>query len=110
MRLGELEQILLFALVRLDGEAHGVAVALEIEERTGRRISPGTLYTAFERLEQKGYVESWLGDSMPERGGRRRRCYRLLPAGAAELRSAYATLRSLASRMDRRLDALAEGK
>lgn len=107
MALGELEQVLLFALVRLEGEAHGPAVAEEVEAQTGRRITPGALYTAFERLETKGYVASWLGDSTPERGGRRRRCYRLLPAGAAELRSAYASLQRLAAGTQARLDALA---
>jgi len=108
MALGELEQVLLFALVRRAGEAHSVAIAEEIESRTGRRISAGALYTAFERLEQKGYVESWLGESTPERGGRRRRCYRLLPAGASELRTAYASLQRLASGMRSRLDAMAD--
>jgi DNA-binding PadR family transcriptional regulator len=107
MALGEMEQVLLFALLRLKGEAHGAGIAQEIEEQTGRRISAGALYTSFERLEQKGYVESWLGESTPERGGRRRRLYRLLPAGATELRAAYASLRSLASGMESRLDALA---
>ena len=107
MALGELEQVLLFALVRLTGEAHSVAIAAEIEARTGRRISPGAMYTSFERLAQKGYVQSWLGESAPERGGRRRRCYRLMPAGAAELRSAYASLQNLATGMRRRLEDLA---
>jgi DNA-binding PadR family transcriptional regulator len=107
MALGEMEQVLLFALVRLKGEAHGAAIAEEIEEQTGRRISAGALYTSFERLEQKGYVASWLGDSTPERGGRRRRCYRVMPAGAAELKAAYASLQRLASGMENRLDALA---
>jgi PadR family transcriptional regulator PadR len=106
--LGEFEQVLLFALVRLRGEAHGVDVAEEIETRVGRRVSPGALYTALERLERKGFVESWLGDSTPERGGRRRRCYRVRPAGARALRESYATLQRMASGTTRRLDDLAE--
>ena len=107
MALGEFEQVVLFALVRLDGEAHGAALVQEIEQRTGRQVSPGALYTALERLERKGYVSAWIGDSTPERGGRRRKCYRLQREGAAELRASYAALRRLASGMGARLDELA---
>ena len=107
MALGEFEQVVLFALVRLKGEAHGAAIARQIEERTGRQVSPGALYTALERLERKGYVAGWIGDSTPERGGRRRRCYRLEPAGAAALRASYSALQRLAAGMGGRLDELA---
>lgn len=107
MALGEFEQVVLFALVRLHGEAHGAALVKEIEQRTGRQVFPGALYTALERLERKGYVAGWIGDSTPERGGRRRKCYRLQPAGAVELRASYAALRRLATGMGLRLDELA---
>lgn len=107
MALGEFEQVLLFALLRLDGEAHGAALAVEIEERTGREVSPGAVYTVLDRLERKGYVTAWIGESTPQRGGRRRKVYRLEPAGAAELRSAYRALQRLASGVGARLDALA---
>jgi DNA-binding PadR family transcriptional regulator len=107
MPLGELEQTLLFALVRLDGEAHGAALAEEIEARTGRIVSPGALYTVLDRMEAKGLVRSWIGDSTPERGGRRRKVYRMLPQGARELRDSYDGLRRLATGTLSRLDALA---
>jgi DNA-binding PadR family transcriptional regulator len=107
MPLGEFEQILLFALVRLEGQAHGAAIAEEIEVRAHRATSPGAVYTALDRLEAKGYVESWIGESSPERGGRRRKEYRLLPEGARELRSSYEELRRMASGALPRLDALA---
>jgi len=107
MPLGEFEQTVLFALVRLDGESDGVAIVREIEVRTGRQVAPGALYTALDRLEKKGAVTSWIGDTVPERGGRRRKCYRLEPAGAAELRASYESLRRLASGMGRRLDEIA---
>ncbi len=109
MALGELEQVVLLALLRLDGEAHGAAIATEIEERVGRSVAPGALYTVLERLQGKGYVEAWIGDSTPERGGRRRKVYRLLPEGARELRAWYAGIRDLADGVGGRLDALAEG-
>jgi DNA-binding PadR family transcriptional regulator len=107
MALGEFEQLLLFALVRLEGEAHGAAIAEEIEARAGRLTSPGAVYTALDRLEAKGLVESWIGESSPERGGRRRKEYRLLPEGARELRSSFAELRRMAAGVLPRLDALA---
>lgn len=106
--LGDLEQVLLLALVRLDGEGHGPAILEAIEECTDRNVSPGALYTVLNRLEGKGYVESWIGDSTPARGGRRRKVYRLLPAGARELRRWYAGIRGLASGVLDRLDVLAE--
>lgn len=108
MALGEFEQALLFALVRLDGEGHGVAIADEIARRTGRQPSPGAVYTALDRLAGKGLVDAWIGDSSPDRGGRRRKVYRMRVEGARELRASYEALRSLASGMRGRLDALAE--
>ena len=107
MLLGEFEQVILFALVRLEGEAHGAAIAVEIEERTGRSVSPGALYTVLDRLEAKGFVESWIGDSTPERGGRRRKVYRMMPEGARALREWYRGIREIASGSLSRLDELA---
>ena len=59
-------------------------------------------------LAHKGFVESWIGDSTPERGGRRRKVYRILPEGARALRDWYAGIRDLASGVRARLDGLAE--
>lgn len=108
MALGEFEQVILFALVRLGGESHGAAIALEIEERTGRSVSPGALYTVLDRLEAKGLVQAWIGDSTPDRGGRRRKVYRMLPEGARELRAWYQGIRQIAAGSLVRLDELAE--
>lgn len=107
MSLGALEQLVLFALLRLDGEGHGPALVLEIEERTGRKVSPGALYTVLERLGEKGHVEGWIGESTPERGGRRRKVYRLLPSGARELLSWYEGIQELAHGATGRLRELA---
>ena len=107
MPLGELEQVVLFALARTGDQSHGAEIVEEIDARTGRRVSPGALYTVLDRLEAKGMVESWIGDSTPERGGRRRKVYRLLPEGARELRAAYENLRRMASGALARLDELA---
>src|ERR1044071_3738370 len=65
-RLGSLEQLLLLALLRLGDDAYGVPIRDEIEERTGRVISPGAIYTALDRLETRGLVRSRLGEPTPE--------------------------------------------
>ena len=75
--LGEFEQLLLFALLDLEDQAHGVAIRRAIEDKTGRVVSPGAIYTALERLVGRGFVASEIGDTTPERGGRRRKFYRL---------------------------------
>jgi DNA-binding PadR family transcriptional regulator len=106
--LGEFEQVVLFALARLRGEAHGAAIVDEIETRANRTVSPGALYTVLDRLETKGFVEGWIGDATPERGGNRRKVYRLLPAGARELRASYDGLRKMAAGALPFLDALAD--
>jgi PadR family transcriptional regulator len=80
--LGEFEQLLLLALVHLDEEeAYGTRIRSEIEARTGRTVAPGAIYTALDRLEQRGLVASRLGDPTPLRGGKRKRHYRLQPSG-----------------------------
>jgi PadR family transcriptional regulator PadR len=94
--LGELEQILLLALAHLGEEAYGVSIALLIEARTGRVLSPGAIYTALDRLARRGFVTSRWGDPTPERGGKRKRFYRLRPAGAAALRDTQETLARMA--------------
>lgn len=84
--LGEFEQLVLLAIVRLSGDAYGSTIREEIEDRTSRSVAIGALYTALDRLERKGYVSSSLSDPTPQRGGRARRYYRLRPTGAAALR------------------------
>jgi PadR family transcriptional regulator PadR len=71
--LGEFEYLLLTAAVRLGEDAYGAAIRREIEEATGRRCSIGALYTTLDRLETKGFVKTWMGDSTPQRGGRAKR-------------------------------------
>ena len=84
--LGEFEQLVLLAIVRLTGDAYGTTIREEVEERTSRSVAIGALYTALDRLERKGYVSSSMSDPTPQRGGRARRYYQLRPAGAAALR------------------------
>src|SRR5262245_27632687 len=65
--LGEFEQIVLLAVLRLGNGTYGAAIRREIEARTRRAPTVGALYRTLDRLEAKGYVRSWIGDSTPER-------------------------------------------
>ena len=94
--LGEFEQLLLLAVLRLGDEAYGVTIRQAIETATGRDVSAGAVYTALGRLEQRGLVTSRPGESAPERTGMRRRYYTVRPEGARRLVRAYRDLQSLA--------------
>jgi PadR family transcriptional regulator, regulatory protein PadR len=98
--LGEFEQLVLLAVVRLEAAAYAVPVRREIEARTRRRVTRGALYVTLDRLEAKGYVESWLADPTSERGGRAKRYYRVRPAGQAALRDSWTALRSMWEGLD----------
>jgi PadR family transcriptional regulator, regulatory protein PadR len=93
--LGSLEHIVLLALVRLDGCAHGMIVRREIEKQTGRNVSIGAVYATLERLEAKGYVSSSTGEPTPERGGRAKRLFRVEVAGNRALQISDQTIRNM---------------
>lgn len=90
--LGEFEQAVLLAALRLGDGAYAVPIRLEIERRAGRAVSRGAVYITLARLEEKGYLASWLGEPTAERGGRPKRFYRVLPAGVVALRESRAAL------------------
>ena len=79
--LGDLEQIVLLAVLRLGDDAYGVPIRAEIENRTSRSLTVGALYRTLDRLEEKGYVASRFGDPTPERGGRAKRYFTVTPRG-----------------------------
>jgi DNA-binding PadR family transcriptional regulator len=107
--LGEFEQLILFALLDLEDEAYGAAIVRSIEERTGREVSPGAVYTALDRLASRDLVSSEVGEPTPERGGRRRRYYRLEPEGALELNRSVDVLRSMSAGLLPKLEAMVGG-
>ena len=84
--LAEFEQYVLLSLVRLGEKAYGAAIRREIEERTGRPVSIGAVYATLGRLADKDFVESWMSDPLPVRGGRSRKHFRLTPDGEGSLR------------------------
>jgi PadR family transcriptional regulator, regulatory protein PadR len=93
--LGEFEQIVLLAVLRLGDEAYGVPIRLEIERRTGRKLTVGALYRTLDRLEDKGYVSSAFSDPTPERGGRSKRYFRVRPSGLRTLRASHEALTAM---------------
>ena len=94
--LGHFEQRLILVLASLDDDATGLTLADDLERRTGKRPSPGAVYTALDRLESRGLVRSRLGDPLPQRGGKARRHYKLTASGRAAARDVHATLAGLA--------------
>jgi DNA-binding PadR family transcriptional regulator len=83
--LGEFEIVVLATLVRLGEDAYGMTIRRNIEERSGRSVSIGSVYATLRRLEAKGYVSTVLGEPTAERGGRAKRYFRLEAAGAEAL-------------------------
>ena len=98
--LGEFEQLVLLAIAHLRGQAYGIPIVEEIERRTGRSVARAAVYVTLRRLEEKGFVSSWMSDPTPERGGKARRYVRLETEGARALREA----RHVANRMWQGLD------
>lgn len=93
--LGELEQMVLLAVVRMEGRGYGVTIRKEIERRTGREVSVGSVYSTLARLEEKGMVTSREGDPTPRRGGRARKHFRVEPPGARALQATRTMMDSL---------------
>ena len=101
--LGEFEQVVLLAILRLQEGAYAIPVRAEIEARTGRRVSRGALYTALDRLEQKRCLRSRMSEPIAERGGRSRRYFTVTAAGLAALRASRVALLRLWSGLEEEL-------
>lgn len=99
--LGELELMVLLALVHLGDQAYGVPIARELEKYRGRDVALGSIYAALERLEGKGLVVSALGDPTPERGGRAKRYFQLTKEGLRELHETRRVLSELWRKLPR---------
>ena len=105
--LGEFEQIVLMALLRIGADAYGATVCLEIEKRSGRNASLSAVHTTLERLEQKGMVRSRIGDPTPQRGGKRKRHYEVSAPGMRALQASYRSIRKMADGIEDVLGELA---
>jgi len=98
--LGEFEQLVLIALIRLGSDAYGVSICQDIADRTGRDVSLGAVYKTLERLEDKGFVMGRVGMPTAERGGRRKKHFRVMAAGERALRGSLAALQRMTDGLD----------
>ncbi|MEJ2247449.1 MAG: PadR family transcriptional regulator [Acidobacteriota bacterium] len=87
--------MLLLAILRLNDQAYGVTIRHELHVRAKKDVTIGAIYTCLERLEKKGFVESWLGEPTSARGGRAKRYYRVTAKGLKTLNVTYSALKGL---------------
>lgn len=98
--LGEFEQIVLLAVLRLGENAYGVSIRAEIGAHAGREPAPGALYTTLDRLEEKGLVQSRWGDPTPQRGGRAKRYFTVTKRGRVAVITAQRSYQRLLEGLD----------
>jgi PadR family transcriptional regulator PadR len=102
--LGEFEQLVMCAVLRLDDDAYGASVRDELKDRAARDVSPGAIFTTLERLGARGLVTSRYGEPTPERGGRRKRFYRLTADGRRALARSLDTVKRMARGLEPKLE------
>jgi PadR family transcriptional regulator PadR len=100
LNLGEFEQMILLAVLRLRDDAYGVTIRAELAARAGRTVAPGALYTALDRLETKGLITSRMSDPTPQRGGRAKRHVTVTAAGMKALNRSVRALERLLDGLD----------
>jgi DNA-binding PadR family transcriptional regulator len=102
--LGELEHMLLAAVIGLGDDAYGASILEEIQERAGRRVPSGSLYVTLDRLERKGLIASHTGAPEPGRGGRPKRFVRITPEGLRAVRDVREAMLGLWAGIESRLE------
>jgi PadR family transcriptional regulator, regulatory protein PadR len=100
LNLGEFEQMILLAILRLRDDAYGVTIRRELADRAGRDVVPGALYTTLERLEAKGLIASRMSDPTPQRGGRAKRLVAVTATGRQALTRAMQAYERLQEGLD----------
>jgi PadR family transcriptional regulator PadR len=95
--LGEFELLILLAVLRLKDQAYGMRIRQEIEESCERETAIGSVYLTLERLQEKGFVESALGDATEVRGGRAKRFFTVNRSGREILRRSLRAVRNLSA-------------
>jgi DNA-binding PadR family transcriptional regulator len=94
--LGQFEQLVLTAILTRGDDAYGVSIHSKVQELASpKSVSLGAVYVTLDRLEDKGFVKSWLTDPTPERGGRAKRCYRLEGLGERALEESAVTAKRI---------------
>jgi DNA-binding PadR family transcriptional regulator len=90
-QLGEFEEIVILTIAILNNEAYSVSIKDEIESRLRRTVSMGALHTALKRLEEKGYLKSYVGEATAERAGRPKQYFEITALGKKAMRNAKET-------------------
>ncbi len=106
MLLGELEQLILLATLRLSERARAIDIRALLNEETGQDFSRGSIYAALSRLTEKGFLSWYTEDAVPDRGGIPRRRFEVTPAGLEAIRDARQMIVRLSQGLD---ELLAEG-
>ena len=102
--LGGFENLLLLVILRLD-RAYGVAIRKELLDQADKDVAIGAIYTGLDRLEQKGFVQSWSGEPTPERGGRAKKFYRVTAKGKKALQETHRAIQRLSTGLEGSLTA-----
>lgn len=90
-KIGEFEELTLLTIVILQDDAYIIRIQEELKKQANRSVVMGALHATLSRLEKKGLLESELGGATQERGGRRKRIYKLTAAGKSVLSEIYET-------------------
>lgn len=98
--LGEFEQLVMLAVLRLGADSYGAALCAEIETRGGRGVSVSAVHTTLDRLEQKGLVKSRIGEPTPQRGGKRKRHFEVIAPGMRALQASYRSIKNMADGLE----------
>jgi PadR family transcriptional regulator PadR len=101
--LGELELLVMLAVLQLGDGAYPVAIRDAIEERTGRVVARPAVFITLERLEDKGLLTSRYGDPTPVRGGRAKRFFAATKAGLAAIQHSLDTVAAMTQGLSARL-------
>ena len=104
--LGDFEQLVMLAVLRLDEDAYGTSIRDELKARAKREVSPGAIFTALERLESRGLVSSRYGEPTAARGGRSKRYYTVTLDGRRALAQALRTVRRMVQGLEPKLERL----
>ncbi len=94
-QLGELEELVLMIVAILNEEAYGVKVMDEIADQINRKVNISAVHTVLDRLEKKGFVNSFMGGASAERGGRRKRLFKVTSEGSRALNYVHNTRNAL---------------
>ncbi|HEV2324307.1 MAG TPA: PadR family transcriptional regulator [Terracidiphilus sp.] len=94
--LGNFEQLVITSILALRENAYGVTIHSKVQELVHpKTVSLGAVYVTLDRLEDKGFIASWMSEPAPERGGRAKRCYKLEALGERALQESAATAKRI---------------